>query len=69
MKDIMGMMKKAQELQERAQEMQAEAAATIVEGSSGGGLVTVTLTGKGEMRASRSTRRCSRTTMSKCSRT
>ena len=50
MKDFMGMMKKAEELQAKMAEMQDELAALIVEGRSGGGLVTVTLTGKGEMR-------------------
>jgi nucleoid-associated protein EbfC len=50
MKDIMGMMKKAQEIQQRAQEMQAEAATTIVEGSAGAGMVTVSLTAKGDLR-------------------
>jgi DNA-binding YbaB/EbfC family protein len=49
MKNLMGMMKQAQELQSRMAEMQAELAETRVEGSSGGGLVTVTLNGKGEM--------------------
>jgi DNA-binding YbaB/EbfC family protein len=50
MKDLMGMMKKAQELQERMQEAQQKLGDLTVEGSSGGGLVTVTLTGKGELR-------------------
>jgi nucleoid-associated protein EbfC len=50
MKDLMGMMKKAQELQERMQEVQQKLGDLTVEGSSGGGLVTVTLTGKGELR-------------------
>lgn len=49
MKDIMGMMKKAQEFQQRAQEMQAEAAAHLVEGSAGAGMVTVTMTAKGDL--------------------
>lgn len=49
MKNLVGMMKQAQELQGRMAEMQAELAETKVEGISGGGLVTVTLTGKGEM--------------------
>jgi|SRR5690554_7773952 len=49
MKDIMGMMKKAQEFQERAQELQTEAAATIVEGSAGAGLVTIQMTAKGDL--------------------
>jgi nucleoid-associated protein EbfC len=51
MKDLMGMMKKAQELQARMGEMQEQMQATEVVGQSGGGLVKVTLNGKGDMRA------------------
>ncbi|MGE3245362.1 MAG: YbaB/EbfC family nucleoid-associated protein [Beijerinckiaceae bacterium] len=51
MKDIMGLMKKAQEMQARMQEMQAEMENTEVEGQSGGGMVKVKLTAKGAMRA------------------
>lgn len=51
MKDLMGMMKKAQELQGRMQQMQEELAALEVSGQSGAGLVKITLNGKGEMRA------------------
>lgn len=50
MKDIMGMMKKAQELQQRAQDLQAEAETTLVEGVSAAGMVKVTMTAKGEMK-------------------
>ncbi len=50
MKDLMGMMKKAQELQQRAQEVQSEAAAAVVEGSAGAGMVVVTMTAKGDLR-------------------
>ncbi|MEP3231872.1 MAG: YbaB/EbfC family nucleoid-associated protein [Hyphomicrobiales bacterium] len=50
MKDIMGLMKKAGEMQAKIQEMQEEAANAEVVGTAGGGLVTVTLSGKGEMR-------------------
>jgi DNA-binding YbaB/EbfC family protein len=50
MKDIMGLMKQAQAMQARMQEMQAELENTEVEGQSGGGLVRVTLTAKGAMR-------------------
>ena len=50
MKDIMGLMKKAGEMQAKMQEMQEEAANAEVIGTAGGGLVTVTLSGKGEMR-------------------
>ena len=51
MVDFMGMMKKAEEMQQKMQAMQEEAGRATVEGSSGGGLVVVTLSGKGEMRA------------------
>jgi DNA-binding YbaB/EbfC family protein len=47
--NIMGMMKQAQELQTKLQEFQAELDAMQVEGVSGGGLVKVTLSGKGAM--------------------
>lgn len=50
MKDIMGMMKQAQQLQARMQQAQEDLAAMEIEGRSGGGLVSLTLTGKGEMK-------------------
>jgi len=50
MADLMGMMKKAAELQSKMQAMQAELDTIEVEGSAGGGVVKVTLTGKGELR-------------------
>ena len=50
MVDFMGMMKKAEELQKKMQQMQEEAGNAVVEGRSGGGLVNVTLSGKGEMK-------------------
>lgn len=50
MADFMGLMKQAQAMQTRMQEMQAEMERTEVEGQSGGGLIRVTLTAKGEMR-------------------
>lgn len=50
MKDLMGMMKQVREMQSRMQQMQEELAALEVSGQSGGGLVTVTLTGKGDMK-------------------
>ena len=46
----MGLMKQAQAMQARMQEVQAEMEQTEVEGQSGGGLVRVTLTAKGAMR-------------------
>lgn len=50
MKDIMGMMKAAQEMQGRMQDFQNQLGDMVVEGSSGAGMVRVTLNGKGEMR-------------------
>lgn len=49
MKDLMNMMKQARELQGKVAEMQAELENLEVNGVSGGGLVTVTLNGKGAM--------------------
>lgn len=51
MKDIMNLMKQAKEMQGKMEAMQAELAEAEVEGSSGAGLVKVTLSGKSEMRA------------------
>ena len=48
--NIQAMMKQAQQMQARMQEMQAKLEATEVEGASGGGMVKVTLTGKGDLR-------------------
>ncbi len=51
MVDIMGMMKKAQAMQAKLQEAQEDLARVDVEGQSGGGMVKLTLSGKGEMKA------------------
>ncbi len=48
--DLMGMMKQAKELQEKMQVLQEEVAALEVEGRAGGGLVSVVMTGKSEMK-------------------
>lgn len=50
MKDLMGMMSKAKEMQARFQAMQEEIANIDATGQAGGGLVEVTLSGKMEMR-------------------
>lgn len=50
MVDILGMMKKAEELQARMGEMQDRLGDLTVEGQSGGGLVVVTLSGKYELK-------------------
>src|ERR1022692_1948650 len=49
MKNFASMMKQAQELQGRMAEMQAEMERAEIEGRSGGGMVAVTLNGKGEI--------------------
>jgi DNA-binding YbaB/EbfC family protein len=50
MKDLLGLMGKAKEMQAKFQAMQEEIAAVEALGQSGGGLVKVTLSGKFEMR-------------------
>jgi nucleoid-associated protein EbfC len=50
MVDIMGMMKKAQAMQAKLQEAQEELGRLEVEGQSGGGMVRLTMTAKGEMK-------------------
>lgn len=51
MKNIGQMMKQAQQMQERMQAMQEELARLEISGSAGGGLVSVTLNGKGVLSA------------------
>lgn len=50
MKDIMGLMKQAKEMQAKMQSMQEELADLEAQGVAAGGMVTVTLNGKGQMR-------------------
>ncbi|MGQ0443972.1 MAG: YbaB/EbfC family nucleoid-associated protein [Beijerinckiaceae bacterium] len=50
MPDMLGLMKQAQAMQAKMQEMQAELERIEVEGQAGGGLVRVTLTAKGQMK-------------------
>jgi DNA-binding YbaB/EbfC family protein len=51
MKDLLGMMSKAKEMQAKFQALQEEIANIEVTGQAGGGLVTVTISGKFEMRS------------------
>lgn len=51
MKDLLGLMGKAKEMQARMQAMQEEMLLVEATGQSGGGLVSVTLTGKGDMKS------------------
>ena len=50
MKNLGNMLKQAQQMQTRMQEMQAKLEATEVDGQSGAGMVKLTLTGKGDLR-------------------
>ena len=50
MADFLGMMKQAAELKSKMEAMQAELEASEVEGLAGGGLVAVTLNGKGDLK-------------------
>ena len=50
MRNMAGMMKKVQEMQARMEALQQEMANTEFTASVGGGAVSVTVTGKGEMR-------------------
>ncbi len=50
MKDLSALMKQAQAMQEKLQEAQARLAAMLVEGTSGGGMVKMTLAGNGELK-------------------
>ena len=50
MKDLSAIMKQAQAMQQKLQDAQAKMAETTAQGTSGGGLVTVTLQGTGELK-------------------
>jgi DNA-binding YbaB/EbfC family protein len=51
MVDFLGMMKQATQLQSKMQAMQAELDSITVDGSAGGGMVTVTLSAKGDLKS------------------
>jgi DNA-binding YbaB/EbfC family protein len=51
MPDFMGLMKQAAELKSKMEAMQSELDTIEVSGTSGGGMVTVTLTAKGELKS------------------
>ncbi len=50
MKNLAGLMKQATQMQSKMAEMQAKLEAMEIEGSSGAGMVTVTLSGKFELK-------------------
>lgn len=49
--DFLGMMKQATQLQSKMQAMQAELDSITVDGTAGGGMVTVTLSAKGDLKS------------------
>jgi DNA-binding YbaB/EbfC family protein len=51
MRDIMGLMKQAQDMQQKMANVQAELDTIEVEGAAGGGMVTVTMTAKGALKS------------------
>jgi len=53
MADFMGLMKQAAEFKSKMEAMQAELDRIEVEGAAGGGMVAVTLSGKGDLRHAR----------------
>ena len=53
MRDMMGLMKQAQQMQQKMADVQAELDTIEVEGASGGGMVTVTMTAKGALKSVR----------------
>ena len=50
MADFLGLMKQAAQLQSKMQALQAELDTVEVEGTAGGGMVTITLTAKGDLK-------------------
>ena len=50
MANLVQMMKQAQEMQSKMQQMQERVAQTDISGQSGGGMINVVITGRGQMR-------------------
>jgi DNA-binding YbaB/EbfC family protein len=53
MPDFLGLMKQAGQLQAKMQEMQAELDQVTVDGTAGGGMVSVTMSAKGDLKGVR----------------
>ena len=51
--DFLKMMKQAKQMQEQMGSLQEEISSVAVEGTAGGGMVTLTMTGKGELKSIR----------------
>ncbi len=50
MKNLAGLMKQATQMQAKMEEIQSKLEAIEIDGSAGAGMVTITLSGKGDMR-------------------
>ena len=50
MRDMMGMLKQAKELQDKVQSLQQDIAAMEIAGAAGGGLVAIVMDGKGQVK-------------------
>ena len=50
MKNLAGLMKQASQMQAKMEEMQSRLDSIEIDGSAGAGMVTITLSGKGELR-------------------
>lgn len=53
MRDMMGLMKQAQDMQQKMADLQAELDVVEVEGAAGGGMVRVTMSAKGALKTVR----------------
>jgi DNA-binding YbaB/EbfC family protein len=51
MKNLAGLMKQASQMQQKMAEIQTALESAVIEGSAGAGMVSVTMNGKGELRA------------------
>jgi DNA-binding YbaB/EbfC family protein len=51
MKNIAGLMKQASQMQKKAEDMQAALEAAIIPGVSGAGMVSLTISGKGDLKS------------------
>jgi len=69
MPDFLGLMKQAAELKSKMEAMQAELDRVEVEGTAGGGLVSMKLPGRAKPKPRISTKRCSSPTSARSSKT
>lgn len=53
MKNLAGLMKQAGQMQQKMQELQQQMEQLVIQGSAGAGMVTVTMSGKGDLKSMR----------------